>query len=101
LKNDYRGSIVITSNQEVISNLNLNINFIEDNVTYVKINSTKINVINQTKSSPYQIQPEKKSGFIKVIIILAIIILIVYFIFKRKIKKSESFEEHFYKSRKD
>ncbi len=98
-KNSYKGSIVLKLDKNTLSYLDLNVNFNEKingnkNFTYVS-NHT---FVNKTKTQVNE--PKSKNSFIKIFIIIVIIVTVIYFIFKRKIKKEESFEEHFYKFKK-
>ena len=94
LINNYKGSVII-SNQDIISYLNLNVNFILKQEKNITKNETVFKIINLTNQTQIYKQVKKKtaSNFIKVFIIILILVLIIYFIFKMKITKKESFEE--------
>ncbi len=101
-KDYYFGSILVTSPQKTASYLNLNINFIEEqNNLTLNNNITNIGfkpnqTINQTQTN----YPEKNNSpiiFIVIFIIIIIALFLIYILFKKKINKEESFEEHFYK----
>ena len=99
LKANYKGSIVATLNKDVLSYIDLNINFVSkinstDNTNTVVYNiSNKSKIVNTNKEN-------SKSNSILVIFAIIAVIEIIYLIFKRKIKKEESFEEHFYRFKK-
>jgi len=97
-KSSYSGSVIVTSNEGTLSNLNLKLNFYSQNNLTVNVTQDGIVIFNRTDNKT-QPQPEgkPKSGttFIMIIIILAVIALIIYFMFKRKIIQTETFGEHF------
>ena len=101
-KNDYFGSITVTSSKGTVKTLNLNINFLEEQNNITK-NITIEDKVNKTenKTQPVIMPKQKKANtFVIVFIILFLLAVFIYWLFKRKIKKQESFEEHFYKSRR-
>jgi len=104
-KDRYKGAIVVSSKEGTISYLNLDFNIVMEELDIIKNETKTIDVtyynfsnVNQTSN---KVKEEKKgSTFIKIFIILLVLATIIYFIFKRKIRKEETFGEHFYKFKK-
>ena len=101
-KETYTGDLTIYSNQDILSSLTFNINlFNKLNLTNLTIKD-EVRVINFTNytNTPLPQDSNSPSSFIKIFLIVAVLIVAVYFIFRKKIKKEESFEEHFYRFKK-
>ncbi len=96
---NYFGSINVVYNENILSSLELNIRFLmQDNLT----NNETIPVqpvINYSANNTIITKEEEKKGssLIIIIIIAILIILSLYWLFKGKVKKTETFKEHFYK----
>lgn len=98
-KKDYFGRINIAYNENVLSYLELKIKFLmQDNLTKNETIQIKP-VANFSANDTINIKPEKKKGssWIVVVIIVLLIIIFLYRMFKGKVKKTETFKEHFYK----
>lgn len=104
-KNNYKGAIVVASKEGTISYLNLDFNIVKEESNSIKNETKFIDIIyynfSNVNQSSNKVKEEKKgNAFIKIFLVLLILTIIIYFIFKRKIKKEETFGEHFYKFKK-
>ena len=96
---NYFGNINIFYNGNILSSLELKIRFLtQDNLTKNETIPVKP-AINYSANDTISIKPDEKKGssLIIIIIVVVLVILFLYWLFKGKVKKTETFREHFYK----